>query len=168
MRVLLRKQTVIEILCCGGTIDKIYFDAKSSYQVGEPAAIDILDRARVESPPIKSIIKKDSLDMTDEDRRQVITAARQSTATRLVICHGTDTMAQTAKTLDAANLNKTVVLVGAFLPAIFRNSDADFNLGFALAAANTLSAGVYVTMNGKILPAQTAYKNVEVGCFENR
>ena len=156
----------IAILCCGGTIDKIYFDAKSSHQVGEPAAAAILARARASVPSIVSVIKKDSLDMTDRDRAKVAAAAKKSAARRLLVCHGTDTMAATARVLAAANLPKTIVLVGAFLPAVFRESDADFNLGFALAAAKTLPPGVYVAMNGTVFPAASVRKNVKAGRFE--
>ena len=157
--------TTIAILCCGGTIDKIYFDANSSYQVGAPAVNDILTRARTNAPSITSVCKKDSLDMSADDRAAVVAAIQQSAATRLMICHGTDTMTQTARHIEAANIDKTVVLVGAFLPAVFRDSDADFNIGFALAAVQTLSPGVYVAMNGKILSATTAQKDVDAGCF---
>lgn len=159
----------IEILCCGGTIDKVYFDAKSSYQVGEPAAKDILIRARAQLPPIVSLLKKDSLDMTDEDRAAVVAAVVQSSAHRFVVCHGTDTMAQTAQEIaQAANFkDKTVVFTGAFSPAIFRETDSDFNLGFALSAALTLPAGVYIAMNAQIIPAAQARKNREAGRFES-
>ncbi len=75
-------------------------------------------------------------------------------------------MTKTVQVLDVAALEKTVVFVGAFLPAVFRDSDADFNLGFALAAATTLPAGAYIAMNGKILPAASAQKNVAAGRFE--
>ena len=158
-----------EILCCGGTIDKIYFDAAGSHQVGAPAAADILKRARVVAPPLVSVMKKDSLDMTDDDRAAVVAAMRHSAARRIVVCHGTDTLAQTAQAADAANLgaDKTAVFVGAFLPAVFRDSDADFNLGFALAAAQTLPPGVYIAMNGGIFPAAKARKNKSAGKFES-
>ena len=157
----------VAILCCGGTIDKIYFDAKSSYQVGAPAATDIFARARVLSPvSVSSLFKKDSLDMTAEDRAAVVAAVRTTTESRIVICHGTDTMAETAREVAAAQTGKTAVFVGAFLPAVFRDSDADFNLAFAFAAAQTLPSGVYVAMNGQILPAEKAQKNVQAGRFE--
>ena len=158
----------VAILCCGGTIDKIYFDAKSSYQVGAPAATYIFARARVLSPvpPVFSLFKKDSLDMTAEDRAAVVATVRTTTESRIVICHGTDTMAETAREVAAAQTGKTAVFVGAFLPAVFRDSDADFNLGFAFAAAQTLPSGVYVAMNGQILPAEKAQKNVQAGRFE--
>lgn len=157
----------IAILCCGGTIDKVYFDAKSSYQVGAPAAADIFARARVSPPRMVSLLKKDSLDMTAEDRAAVVAAVRDAPETRLVICHGTDTMAETARAVAAENSGKTAVFVGAFLPAVFRDSDADFNLGFAFAAAQTLPPGAYIAMNGRVFAAAKAQKNVQAGRFES-
>ncbi|MGI9338276.1 MAG: asparaginase domain-containing protein, partial [Gammaproteobacteria bacterium] len=131
----------IAILCCGGTIDKNYYDAKSDYRIGAPAAEDILRRARVfHIAPPKSVMRKDSLDITAAGRTRIANAARQNRARRIVITHGTDTMAQTARAIVAAlakppQKTKTIVLTGAFLPAKFRDSDADFNIGFALGAA---------------------------------
>ncbi|MGI9296719.1 MAG: asparaginase domain-containing protein [Gammaproteobacteria bacterium] len=156
----------LEILCCGGTIDKVYFDAESSHQVGAPAAAEIFRRARAAAPPIVSLMKKDSLDMTEDDRAAVVAAIRNSAARRILVCHGTDTMARTARAAGAADTGKTAVFVGAFLPAVFRDSDADFNLGFALAAAQTLPPGAYIAMNGRIFPAETARKNTQAGRFE--
>ncbi|MGI9305706.1 MAG: asparaginase domain-containing protein [Gammaproteobacteria bacterium] len=156
----------IAILCCGGTIDKVYFDAKSSYQVGEPAAAAVFARARASLPPPVPLLRKDSLEMDDNDRAAVAAAVNNSPARRLLICHGTDTMAQTARAVAAACADKTTVFTGAFLPAVFRESDADFNIGFALAAAMVLPPGVYIAMNGKIIPAAKAHKNVEAGRFE--
>ena len=162
----------IAILCCGGTIDKVYFDAKSDYRIGAPAAAAILRRARVINIPLpKSVVCKDSLDITAADRTRIATAARQNRALRILITHGTDTMAQTARTIKAAlakppQKEKTIVLTGAFLPALFRDSDADFNIGYALAATSLLSPGVYVAMNGKTIPAAKARKNIKAGVFE--
>lgn len=158
----------IQIITCGGTIDKIYFDAKSEYSIGDPACTEILQRAAVDLPPPQSVIKKDSLDMTDEDRARLTDAILQCKANRIVITHGTDTLTDSAKCVAAAVQDKVVVFVGSFSPAIFRNSDADFNLGFALAAAAALPAGVYITMNGKIFPADNVTKNRDKGRFESR
>ena len=158
----------IEILCCGGTIDKVYFDAKSSYQVGAPAAAAVFARARTVLPPLSSVLKKDSLDMDENDRAKVAAAVRDSAARRFLICHGTDTMAQTARAVAAECADKTAVFTGAFLPAVFRESDADFNLGFALSAAKILPPGAYIAMNGKIIPADKAEKNREAGRFEEK
>lgn len=156
----------VAFLTCGGTIDKLYFDAESIYKIGKPAAAAILRRARVTVLPPLSLLKKDSLDMTDADRRKVARAVAACKQKRIVISHGTDTMADTARAIVAASRGKTVVLVGAFLPAAFRDSDADFNIGFALAAALCMPSGVYVTMNGQILPAATVSKNRAAGVFE--
>ena len=162
----------IAILCCGGTIDKVYYDAKSDYRIGAPAAADILRRARVfHLPATKSVMREDSLDITAAGRLKIANAARQSRAQRIVITHGTDTMTQTARAITKAlakppQQNKTIVLTGAFLPAKFTESDADFNIGFALGAACALPPGIYVAMNGKIIPAANAHKNVKKGMFE--
>lgn len=158
----------VALFACGGTIDKIYFDANSSYSVGDPAADAIACRARVTLPPAVSLLKKDSLEMDDADRAQVVAAVGGCVAARVLISHGTDTMAETARALaaDAACSAKTVVLVGAFLPAVFRDSDADFNIGFALGAALCLPCGIYVAMNGRLLPAASVRKNRAAGRFE--
>lgn len=162
----------IAFFACGGTIDKVYYDAKSTYTVGEPCARGVIQRARAALPPITSLIKKDSLDMTDADRALVAAAVASCDKQRIVISHGTDTMADTARAIENAAAaakaiaEKTVVLLGAFSPAVFKDSDADFNIGFALAAALALPRGVYVAMNGRILPAATATKNLAARRFE--
>ena len=158
----------VAFFACGGTIDKIYFDAKSAYSVGAPAADGIARRARVPLPQVISLLKKDSLEMDDADRAKVAAAVGECPATRVVVSHGTDTMAETARALaaDAACAGKTIIFVGAFLPAAFKESDADFNIGFALAAALCMPAGVYVAMNGRLLPAGSVRKNLEAGRFE--
>ena len=144
----------------------IYSNAAGIASVGTPAAAAMIKCARVELPPMVSLLQKDSRDMNADDRAAVVAAAANSAASRLVITHGTDTMMQTARTVLAAKVNKTVVFVGAFLPAAMKDSDADFNVGFALAAAKLLPAGVYIAMNGCILPAAQAIKNVAAGRFE--
>lgn len=161
-------QEEVAFFACGGTIDKIYFDAKSSYSVGEPAVNDIANRARALLPPAKSLLKKDSLEMDDADRAAVVAAVRACERSRIVISHGTDTLAITARAIaaDPACAEKTVVLVGAWLPAVFRDSDADFNIGFAAAAALCAPPGVYAAMNGRLIPAATVRKNLDAGVFE--
>lgn len=160
----------VALLACGGTVDKVYFDAQSSYSVGEPALAAILARARVRGvvgAPV-SLLRKDSLEMTAADRAMVAAAVGECAAVRVLITHGTDTMAETARAIVACAgaAGKTVVLTGAFLPAVFRDSDAEFNVGFALAAAQCLSAGVYVAMNGRVLAAESVRKNRAEGRFE--
>jgi len=156
----------IKIFTTGGTIDKIYFDRKSEYQVGDPQAKGVLERANVVIEyEVASILRKDSLDMTDEDRRLICEKVSQEPLDRIVITHGTDTMIQTGAALSAIP-GKTMVLTGSMYPAEFRNSDAIFNIGCAIAAVQILGPGVYIAMNGRIFDPPRSRKNVERNCFE--
>ena len=140
----------ITILTTGGTIDKIYFDQKSEYQVGDPQARGVLERANVVLEyEVESILKKDSLDFTDADRELVRQKIATSPAERVIVTHGTDTMVTTAKVLQGIP-GKTIVLTGSMYPAQYRDSDAVFNLGCAVTAVQILPPGVYITMNGRV------------------
>ena len=157
----------LKILCTGGTFDKVYYDALSDYQIGEPQIEWILKQAGVNfTYEIESILKKDSLDITDEDRAHIVTSVNRQTCQRIVITHGTDTMVDTAQALKECT-DKTIVLVGAMSPARFRDSDAIYNVGFATAAASILSAGVYIAMNGQLFNADEVIKNRDAGRFES-
>jgi L-asparaginase len=158
----------ILVLTTGGTIDKQYFDALSQYQVGESAVWKILTVARVTHPfRVDEVLRKDSLDLTDEDRERIIGRVRGSGFRRIVITHGTDTMADTARALSALALETgtTIVLTGALAPARFSESDATFNLGMALATVQTASPGVYITMNGTVFRGHEALKDRERQSF---
>lgn len=156
----------LKIFCTGGTFDKIYFDALSDYKIGEPQIEWIMKQANVDFDyTIESILKKDSLEISDEDRALIIAAVSADDCQRIIITHGTDTMPQTARALQSVT-DKTIVLLGAMQPARFRDSDALFNSGFAVAAAKLLPAGVYVAMNGQVFNADQAQKNREAGIFE--
>ncbi len=157
----------IKILACGGTIDKIYFDAKSEYEVGEPQILTILRESNVSLDyEIESVVRKDSLEMTDEDRAEIHRAIENSAARCFLITHGTDTMIETAKFL--ADLpGRTIVLTGSMEPARFRETDAVFNVGCAIIAVQTLVAGVYVVMNGRVFDPYRSQKNVGAGLFED-
>jgi len=160
---------MIEILTVGGTIDKVYFDALSAFQVGEPAVEQILHQAGVEvEHGIRRLMSKDSLEMTDDDRAEIARAVSRSRADRLLITHGTDTMPKTAGALmDAADrLGKTVVMTGSMQPARMAQTDAVFNVGFAWAAVQTLPPGVYIAMNGQVFNAGHVRKNRDAGRFE--
>lgn len=157
---------VLKIFTTGGTIDKIYFDAKSEYQVGDPHVGEVLKEANVcFSYEIDSILKKDSLDLTDGDRQYIRECIEKDHHTRIVLTHGTDTMVATAKTLVPVK-NKTIVLTGAMQPAKLRISDAVFNIGYAIAAAQLLGPGVYIAMNGAVFNPLNTNKNVEANRFE--
>lgn len=158
----------LKIFCTGGTFDKVYYDALSDYQIGDPQIKWILEQANVDFKySIESILKKDSLEITDEDRAAIVAKVRDESCPRILITHGTDTMAETARALQSI-ANKTIVLVGAMQPARFRDSDAIFNVGFAAAAASLSAPGVYVAMNGKLFAADQVQKNRAAGLFESK
>jgi L-asparaginase len=158
----------IKIYTTGGTIDKVYFDQKSDYQVGDPQAIGVLERANVVLDyEVESIIRKDSLDFTDEDRELIRKKVESTPLERIVITHGTDTMIVTAKVLKNIS-GKTIVMTGSMYPAQFRDSDAVFNIGCAVTAAQILVPGVYIAMNGRIFKPHHVRKNVELNRFEQK
>jgi L-asparaginase len=109
---------------------------------------------------------KDSLEMTDADRSNILAACERATEERIIIIHGTDTMSETAKILGTARLSKTIVITGAMIPYQVNRSDAMFNLGFALGVVQVLSAGIYVAMNAQVFPWDKVRKNRERGTFE--
>lgn len=156
----------LRIFTTGGTIDKIYFDAKSEFEVGEPQIGDILREMGVQFPfEITSLMRKDSLDLTDADRALIRDAVARDPASRMLITHGTDTMTETAAVLQGI-AGKTIVLTGALNPAKFRGSDAIFNIGGAVAAAQTLPPGIYIFMSGRVFDASKVRKNREKNRFE--
>lgn len=160
--------TTIKIITTGGTIDKIYFDAKSEFQVGEPAIGQVLKEANVTCGyDITSLLRKDSLDLTDADRSRICEAVTSCPQDRVIVTHGTDTMVDTALVLKKIT-GKTIVLTGAMQPAHFRLTDAVFNIGHAFAAVQLLPPGVYIAMNGRIFDPETSRKNRELNRFENK
>jgi len=156
----------IRIFTTGGTIDKVYFDAKSEFEIGEPLIGAILSEAQVEfNFEVVSLMRKDSLELTDDDRRQIRDAVEGAEESRVVITHGTDTMSVTAEALMGVK-EKTIVLVGALNPARFRSSDAIFNIGLAMGAVQAMPAGVYIAMNGRIFSGGQVKKNRAANRFE--
>jgi L-asparaginase len=151
---------------CGGTIDKVYFDAKSEFEVGSPQVAGLLEEANVGVPcRILPGLRKDSLEMTEADREAIRDAIAAQPERLVVVTHGTDTMIQTARALSGLE-GRTIVLTGSMQPARFRVSDAEFNLGTAVAAVQLLPSGVYVAMNGRVFDPMRARKNVEANRFE--
>ena len=158
----------IAILTTGGTFDKVYFDANSEYSIGEPCISSILDEGNVTSEyRVKSILKKDSLDINQEERELIKKSVIECEEERIIIIHGTDTMVDTAKFLEDIE-DKTIVLTGAMQPARFKKTDAVFNSGFAFAAALSLDKGVYIAMSGRIFSSDNVRKNIDLGKFENK
>ena len=160
-------QTRIKILTTGGTIDKVYFDEKSNYEVGAPQIGQVLERSDVIFDySIATLCHRDSLDLTDEDRRRIHDAIRNDEHRLFIVTHGTDTMVQTARMLQDIP-DKVIVLTGASQPARFRGSNAIFNIGCAVAAVQTLSPGVYVAMNGRIFDSDKVRKNPDTRRFQD-
>jgi L-asparaginase len=154
------------IVTTGGTIDKIYFDDKSDYQIGEPQIGRILEELGVAFRfHVIPIIRKDSLHISAADRELVRATVAAQNARHVLITHGTDSMVETAKVL-ATVADKTIVLTGALNPARFRGSDAEFNIGCAVGAVQSLPAGVYIAMNGRIWEPTKVRKNVAANRFE--
>ncbi|MBN2538870.1 MAG: asparaginase [Deltaproteobacteria bacterium] len=157
----------IKFFTIGGTIDKVYFDKKNDYQVGNSLLLEILKWANVcFEYECESILKKDSLDITEEERQTILSRVAKEKCRHIVITHGTDTMIQTAQRLQSLP-DKVIVLTGSMEPARFRSSDAEFNIGCAIAAVQLLPPGVYVAMNGRIFDPNKVRKNLDLNRFED-
>jgi L-asparaginase len=153
------------VLTTGGTIDKQYFDTLSRYQITDTTVNKLLAIARVTHPhQVQEVLRKDSLEITDQERAQLVERVSGAKFSRIVITHGTDTMTLTARALLVIP-DKTIVLTGALAPARFSESDAAFNLGMAFATAQTASAGVYITINGSVFGGDEVVKDYERDCF---
>jgi L-asparaginase len=159
----------VSIIATGGTFDKHYDEISGTLGFSAGHLGEALQRARLTLPPtLIELPFLDSLDMVDADRQRILASCRAEHAERIVIIHGTDTMRQTAEVLGTAALTKTIILTGAMIPYEIANSDALFNLGFAMGVAQVLAHGVYVAMNGQIFPWDHVQKNRQAGIFESR
>ena len=154
------------IITTGGTIDKIYFDDKSDFQIGEPQIGRILQELGVGFRfSVIPILRKDSLHISADDRALIRSAIAAQDSRHVLVTHGTDSMVDTAKVL-ADIPDKTIVMTGALNPARFRGSDAEFNIGTAVGAVQCLAPGVYIAMNGRIWDPARVRKNVAANRFE--
>ena len=161
----------IKIFSCGGTIDKVYFDAESDFEVGEPQITAVFAEANVAFEfEIESLMRKDSLDMVQSDRVLVADAIAETDYAHVLVTHGTDTMADTGRViatrLAGVQSDKVVVLTGSMVPARFRVTDAVFNIGCAVGALYSQQPGVYVAMNGCVFDARHVVKNRKLKRFE--
>ena len=156
----------IRFITTGGTIDKVYFDELSQFEVGESVLEHILREGLVQFDwDVVPLMKKDSLEIRDTDRRVLRDYIANDDATHYVITHGTDTMPETAEMLQSLK-GRTIVLTGALTPARFRTTDAVFNVGMAAAAVQALEPGVYIAMSGQVFRAGEVRKNREENRFE--
>ena len=157
----------IRIFITGGTFDKEYNELDGKLFFKDTHLPEMLKLGRCKVPvEIRTLMLVDSLEMTDADRQIIIEQCRKCREDRIVITHGTDTMEETARVLGQAQLGKTIVITGAMVPYKFGSSDGLFNLGSALAFAQTLSSGVYVAMNGRYFEWNNVRKNRKTGEFE--
>jgi L-asparaginase len=157
----------IKILITGGTFDKEYDEINGKLFFKNTHLPEILELGRSKlEVQVRTLMMVDSLEMTDADREIIVNHCRQCDQKKILITHGTDTIATTAKILGEAGLDKTIVLTGAMIPYKFGSSDGLFNLGSALAFVQTLPAGVYVAMNGKHFNWNNVRKNKASGIFE--
>ncbi len=158
----------IVIVTTGGTIDKVYFDANSEFEVGDSVVERLLTQAHVrQAYEIVPLMRKDSLDLDDADRAVIRDAIADRAESRVVVTHGTDTMTDTAAALADLE-NRTIVLTGALAPARFAESDAVFNVGMAFGAVQALPAGVYICMNGQVFRASEVVKDRPRNAFVRR
>jgi L-asparaginase len=157
---------LIRFITTGGTIDKIYFDALSQFEVGESQVEHILREGLVQFDyEIVSLLQKDSLEITAADRTKLRRYIENDDASLYIVTHGTDTMAETAEALQGLD-DKTIVLTGALTPARFRTTDAIFNVGMAVAAVQVAPPGVYIAMSGQVFAAGEVRKNRTENRFE--
>ena len=157
----------IRIFITGGTFDKEYNELDGQLYFKDSHLPEMLELGRNLVPvEIRTLMMVDSLEMTDEDRELIAEHCRKSKEDKIIITHGTDTMAETAKLLAEKVKNKTIVITGAMIPYKFGSSDGLFNLGSALAFVQALKHGVYVVMNGRYFNAENVRKNKESGVFE--
>ncbi len=159
----------IKLFVTGGTFDKEYNEIEGKLYFKETHITEMLSlgRCKVEID-VRTLMLKDSLDLTEKDRQIIVDECRKARADKIVITHGTDTMELTAQALGRASLRKTVVLTGAMIPYKFGSSDGLFNLGSALAFAETLPADVFIAMNGRFFHWDNVHKNKRTGEFEEK
>ncbi|MFP4208556.1 MAG: asparaginase domain-containing protein [Wenzhouxiangella sp.] len=156
----------LNILTTGGTIDKIYYDDKSDYKIGEPEIGRILKDMNVAFRwEVRALLRKDSLHMTDADRSLIRQAVLASDDRHYLITHGTDSMTDTAAMLTGTG-ERVIVMTGALHPARFIDSDAVFNIGCAIGAVQTLPPGVWIVMNGRVWDPAHVRKNRSANRFE--
>jgi L-asparaginase len=157
----------VRIFITGGTFDKEYNELTGQLYFKDTHLAEVLERGRCLVPvDIRTLMMIDSLEMTDIDRELIAKHCIEADENQIIITHGTDTMAETARILSEKVMNKTVVITGAMVPYKFGSSDGLFNLGSAMAFVQTLKPGVYVAMNGRCFHADNVRKNKQTGEFE--
>ena len=157
----------ISILITGGTFDKEYDEINGILSFKKTQIHEMLhqSRAKIEFE-IKTLMLIDSLEMSDKQREKIVINCAQNDNNKIIITHGTDTIAETGQAIMKENLNKCIILTGAMIPIKFGSSDGLFNLGCAVGLVQSLKNGVYIAMNGNYFPANKVKKNIQSGLFE--
>ena len=160
----------IKIYSCGGTFEKIYDPLTGQLIFKNSCLNELVDRSRVtQETTTETILLKDSLDMTDKDRELILSKINFDPLEQIIIIHGTDTMIETAKFLmSKTDPSKTIVITGAMVPYSLKNSDAFFNFGSALMSLRSLTAGVWIVMNGRCFKPNKVIKNKNLGVFQEK
>lgn len=160
---------MIKILTTGGTIEGLDYVDESGITNSNVSLIDFFEGANISFDySIESVFKKDSRDIDENDRAMLVSKIKAATATKILITHGTFTMEDTARYIGKLNLDKTIVLVGSFILGSSANTDAPFNLGYAISSLQFLKHGVYVAMNGQVFDWNNVHKNLETNKFEHK
>lgn len=160
---------MIQILTTGGTIEGIDYVNDIGIVDSNISIKDFLTNANIGFDyTIENVFKTDSRSITDEDRELLVRKIKETNATKILITHGTFTMEDTAKYIGKLNLKKTIVLVGSFVLGTSNNTDAPFNLGYAICSVQFLKPDVYVAMNGTIFHWENVTKNLETNKFEQQ
>ena len=158
----------VRLLITGGTIDKVYNQSNGELEFDKTHFTEMVKRSRVEVDlTLEEIMLLDSLDMVDKERDIIVNSCMSCEEDFILITHGTDTMCDTARLIGESNIDKTIVLFGAMVPYAVSNSDALFNFGCALGSLQLLESGVYVAMNGRVLPWDDVEKNRALGVFQS-
>ena len=157
----------ISILITGGTFDKEYDEINGILSFKKTQIHEMLHQSRAKIDfKIKTLMLIDSLEMSDKQRKEIVNNCAVDENNKIIITHGTDTIAETGQAIMKENLNKCIILTGAMIPIKFGSSDGLFNLGCAVGLVQSLENGVYVAMNGNYFPANKVKKNIQSGLFE--
>ena len=158
----------IQIFITGGTFDKEYNEITGKLYFKDTHLKEMLSMGRSQlDVKITTLMVIDSIDMTNDDRDNILEACKNCLLDKIIITHGTDTMVDTAKFLDKCNLDKTIVFTGAMIPIDFGSSDGLFNLGSAMGFVQSLESGIYIAMNGRCFNYDKVRKNTKTGIFES-
>jgi len=155
----------ITFVLTGGTIDKEYDALDKAFTIGSTAVSRILTNIKPNfDTTIIPLLQKVSVNITDEEKELIYKTCAEAPNEKIILTYGTDAMTEIAERLKDVK-GKIIVIVGALKSQLIKDTDAEFNLGAAVAAVQTVLPGVYIAMNGRIYAAGTCRKDLETGQF---